>query len=163
MDRREVAAVGHRLAVGELAKAQVEQSEASLRELRIQQEQTRIYSPLDGYIRARHLEPGSLVSPSVSILSVLNLDRVKTIVGVSERALHEVQVGLKAQIEVDAFADHTYSLTCTNRKRHIVDCFNVANCSSKHALLDWKPDADFFSAQHDGRLGIHWFRIARRF
>jgi RND family efflux transporter MFP subunit len=97
----------------ELAKAQVEQSEASLRELRIQQEQTRIYSPLDGYISARHLEPGSLVSPSVSILSVLNLDRVKTIVGVSERALHEVQVGLKAQIEVDAFADRTYQGTVT--------------------------------------------------
>ena len=53
----------------ELAKAQVEQSEAALRELRTQQEQTRIYSPLDGYISARHLEPGALVSPSVPIIS----------------------------------------------------------------------------------------------
>jgi RND family efflux transporter MFP subunit len=100
-------------ALVELAKAVVEQSEASLRELRTQQEQTRIYSPLDGYISARHLEPGALVSPSLPIISVLNLDRVKTIVGVSEGALRQVQVGLKAQIEVDAFLGETYQGTVT--------------------------------------------------
>lgn len=92
----------------EFARAQVEQSEAALRELRTQQEQTQIYSPLNGYISARHLEPGALVGPSVSIISVLNLDRVKTIVGVSESALSEVQVGLMAQIEVDAFPGRSY-------------------------------------------------------
>ena len=97
----------------ELAKAQVEQSEAALRELRTQQEQTRIYSPLDGYISARHLEPGALVSPSLPIVSVLNLDRVKTIVGVSESALREVKVGLKAEIEVDAFPGEIYQGTLT--------------------------------------------------
>ncbi len=97
----------------ELAEAQVGQSEASMRELRVQQEQTRIFSPLKGYISARHLEPGALVSPSVPIVSVLSLDRVKTIVGVSESALREVQVGLKAQIEVDAYPDLTYQGTVT--------------------------------------------------
>ena len=97
----------------ELAKAQVEQSEAALRELQTQQEQTRIYSPLDGYISARHLEPGALVSPSLPIVSVLNLDRVKTIVGVSESALREVKVGLKAEIEVDAFPGEIYQGTLT--------------------------------------------------
>ncbi len=97
----------------ELAEAQVGQSEASLRELRVQQEQTRIYSPLSGYISVRHLEPGALVSPSAPIISVLNLDRVKTIVGVSESALSQVRVGLKAQIEVDAFPGETYQGTVT--------------------------------------------------
>ena len=55
----------------ELAMAQVQQAEASLNELRVQQEQTQIYSPLEGFVGTRYLDPGALVSPSVSILSVL--------------------------------------------------------------------------------------------
>ena len=120
----------------ELAKAQVGQSEASLRELRIQQEQTRIYSPLNGYISARYLEPGSLVSPSVSIISVLNLDRVRTVVGVSEGALSAVQVGLKAQINVDAFPGQTYQGTVTRISPFLNPATRTADVEIEVANLD---------------------------
>ena len=97
----------------ELAKAQVQQAEASLRELGIQQEQTRIYSPLDGFVGTRYLEPGALVSPSLSILSVLEVDRVKTIVPVVETAIQRVRIGLTAEIAVDAYPDRIYEGTVT--------------------------------------------------
>lgn len=97
----------------ELAKAQVQQAEASLRELGIQQEQTRIYSPLNGFVGTRYLDPGALVSSSVSILSVLNVDRVKTIVPVVESALQRVRTGLPAEIVVDAYPDRIYEGTVT--------------------------------------------------
>ena len=97
----------------ELAKAQVQQAEASLRELAIQQEQTRIYSPLDGFVGTRHLDPGALVSPSVSILTVLNLTRVKTVVPVVESAIQRVRVGLPAEIIVDAYPDQVHQGTVT--------------------------------------------------
>ena len=97
----------------ELAKAQVQQAEASLRELGIQQEQTRIYSPLNGFVGTRYLDPGALVSSSVSILSVLNVDRVKTIVPVVESALQRVRIGLPAEIVVDAYPDRIYEGTVT--------------------------------------------------
>jgi len=97
----------------ELAKAQVQQAEASLRELGIQQEQTRIYSPLDGFVGTRHLDPGALVSPSVSILTVLNLNRVKTVVPVVEGAIQRVRVGLPAEIVVDAYPDQIFEGTVT--------------------------------------------------
>jgi len=97
----------------ELAKAQVQQAEASLRELGIQQEQTRIYSPLDGFVGTRYLEPGALVSPSLSILSVLEVDRVKTIVPVVETAIQRVRIGLPAEIAVDAYPDRIYEGTVT--------------------------------------------------
>ncbi len=97
----------------ELAKAQVQQAEASLRELGIQQEQTRIYSPLDGFVGTRYLDPGALVSASVSILSVLNVDRVKTIVPVVESAIQRVRIGLPAEIVVDAYPDQIYEGTVT--------------------------------------------------
>ena len=97
----------------ELAKAQVLQAEASLRELGIQQEQTRIYSPLDGFVGTRYLEPGALVSPSLSILSVLEVDRVKTIVPVVETSIQRVRIGLPAEIAVDAYPDRIYEGTVT--------------------------------------------------
>ena len=97
----------------ELAKAQVQQAEASLRELGIQQEQTRIYSPLDGFVGTRYLEPGALVSPSLSILSVLKVDRVKTVVPVVETAIQKVRIGLPAEIAVDAYPDRIYEGTVT--------------------------------------------------
>ena len=97
----------------ELAKAQVLQAEASLRELGIQQEQTRIYSPLDGFVGTRYLEPGALVSPSLSILSVLEVDRVKTVVPVVETAIRRVRIGLPAEIAVDAYPDRIYEGTVT--------------------------------------------------
>ncbi len=98
-----------RVAVAEsqltLAGAQIRQAEAALKELQIQQEQTRIYSPLDGLVATRHLEPGALVSPSVPILSVLKVERVKTVIPVPEGSLRSVAVGLTATVTVDAFPD----------------------------------------------------------
>ena len=56
-----------------LAAAQVDQAQALLRELDIQQEHTRIYASLSGFVGQRFLEPGAVVNPSSPILSILNL------------------------------------------------------------------------------------------
>lgn len=92
----------------ELARAQVEQAAAALRELKIQQEQTRVYSPLEGFVGTRYLDPGALVNPSTPIVSVLDLSRVKTVVPVSEGVIQQIRVGLPAIIHVDAYPDQTY-------------------------------------------------------
>ena len=97
----------------ELARAQVRQAEASLSEYRIQHDRTRIYSPLTGFVGFRHLEPGALVSPSVPIVSVLDLARVKTVVPVSEGAIDRIRVGLPSEVTVDAYPDRTYRGTIT--------------------------------------------------
>ena len=95
----------------DLVKAQVRQAEASLNELKIQHDQTRIYSPLDGFVGVRHLDPGALVNPSVPIVSVLNLERVKTLVPVSENGISRIRVGLPAEIVVDVYPDRVYQGT----------------------------------------------------
>ncbi len=92
----------------ELAKAQVEQARASLRELRIQQEQTRVYSPLNGFTGSRYLDPGALVSPSVPIVSVIDMSRVKTVVPIAEGLLSRVSVGQAGEVTVDAYPDRQY-------------------------------------------------------
>lgn len=97
----------------DLVRAQVRQAEASLSELKIQHSQTRIYSPLDGFVRVRHLEPGALVNPSVPIVSVLKLQRVKTLVPVTESGISRIRVGLPAEIIVDVYPDRVYQGTIT--------------------------------------------------
>ncbi len=92
----------------ELAQAQIQQAEAALHELTVQREQTRIYSPLDGVVGDRYLEPGSVVNPSVPIVSVISLDRVKTVVPVPERTLLSLRVGLPSSIGVDAVPGRSY-------------------------------------------------------
>lgn len=92
----------------ELAKAQVDQTEASLSELKLQHEQTRVFSPLDGFVSTRFLYPGALVSPSVAIVRVIDDSRVKTLVPVTEDILSEVHVGLQADVKVDAFQNQGY-------------------------------------------------------
>jgi len=91
-----------------LAKAQVEQARASLRELRIQEEQTRVHSPLTGFAGTRYLDPGALVSPSVPIVSVIDVSRVKTVVPLSEGLLSRVSVGQIAEVRVDAYPERMY-------------------------------------------------------
>ncbi len=92
-----------------LAAAQVDQAQALLRELDIQQEHTRIYASLSGFVGQGFLEPGAVVNPSSPILSILNLDRVKTIVAVPERALDAISPGLPSRISIDAYPDKTYT------------------------------------------------------
>ncbi|MGH9338468.1 MAG: efflux RND transporter periplasmic adaptor subunit [Acidobacteriota bacterium] len=88
-----------------LQEAQVSQAEAALREMNIQQSQTRIYSPLDGIVGTRYLDPGALVSPSVAIVSVLDLSRVKTVVPISGTAFQRMRPGLPAEIVAEAYPD----------------------------------------------------------
>lgn len=117
VSRQDLENIESRLRVSEaqldLAKAQVRQAEATMSELRLQHGWTRIYSPLNGYVGERHLEPGALLNPSVPIVSVLNLNRVKTIVPISESDIKQIRTGLPAEIVVDAFPDLIYKGTIT--------------------------------------------------
>jgi RND family efflux transporter MFP subunit len=96
-----------------LAVAQVEQAEASLRELRLQQDQTRIYSPLDGYVAERFVDLGALVSPNTPLVSVVDISRVKLVVPVIETMLPDIRQGLSANISVDAYPDRSTKGTIT--------------------------------------------------
>ncbi len=95
----------------ELAEAQINQARASLRELEIQVEQTRLHAPMSGYVGDRLLHPGAQVSPSTAILSVLDLSRLKTIVAAPEQHLRNLRVGLPARIIVDAYPNESFKGT----------------------------------------------------
>jgi membrane fusion protein, multidrug efflux system len=92
----------------EVIQAQIAQGRAGMRELEIQLEQTRLVSPLSGFVGERYLDPGALVTPNSPVLSVLDLSRVKTVVAAPEQHLRVLHPGLKGRVTVDAFPDEQF-------------------------------------------------------
>ena len=66
--------------------------------------ETRIESPLDGYVIQRKLDPGALVGPpgGGAIVTVARIDVLRVFISVNERASVKVAVGQEAVISVDA-------------------------------------------------------------
>lgn len=87
----------------DLAKAQYEQAKARLEELRITRANTRILSPVDGFVGKRHLDPGAFASPNSTVVSVVDIHLVRLVVNLVEKDLKRVNVGAPARAEVDAF------------------------------------------------------------
>jgi membrane fusion protein (multidrug efflux system) len=67
--------------------------------------ETKIFSPIDGVISNRRLDPGALVGPNAGTGSILNVQRddvLRVFVPVNERDAGTIHVGQDAQVEFDA-------------------------------------------------------------
>lgn len=65
----------------------------------------RILSPIDGVITARPVEPGAVVVPGQTLLSIINLDTVYLRGYIPEQDIGNVRVGQKARVYLDAKPD----------------------------------------------------------
>jgi RND family efflux transporter MFP subunit len=92
-----------------LARAQIEQAEAELRELNIRLSQSAIYSPMTGVVATRYVDVGAVVSPSTPIVRIVNLSTMVTLGNVPERSIGRLRVGNTAYINVDAIPDETFT------------------------------------------------------
>ncbi len=95
----------HQAAVAQLdlARAQFEQSKSRLDELKINLANTVISSPVDGFVGKRYLDPGASVSPNVPVASIVDIRTVRMVANVVEKDVKRLNVGMAAQVEVDAF------------------------------------------------------------
>lgn len=66
--------------------------------------ETRIESPLDGYVIQRKLDPGALVGPpgGGAIITVVRMDVLRVFISVNERLASKVALGQEAVVTVDA-------------------------------------------------------------
>jgi RND family efflux transporter MFP subunit len=87
----------------DLSRAQAIQTSARLEELQINLGNTRIISPVDGFVARRNADPGAWVSQQAPIVSVVDIARLRLIANVVEKDLRLVNVGDPASVEVDAF------------------------------------------------------------
>jgi HlyD family secretion protein len=87
------------------AEARVGQALASADLLRKSISDCTITSPVAGVVTHRVAEPGEIVVPAATILTVSALDRVFLRVFVSEKELGRIRLGETAEVRVDAFPE----------------------------------------------------------
>jgi RND family efflux transporter MFP subunit len=62
-----------------------------------------IVSPIDGEITRRHIEVGELVHPGTPLFDIVNIDRAKVTIQVSERDITTIREGQMCEISVDGY------------------------------------------------------------
>lgn len=114
----------HQAAVAQLdlARAQFEQAKARLDELRITLANTRIVSPVDGFVGKRFVDPGAFVGPNSPVVSVVDISTVRMVANLVERDVKRVFAGTKAAVEVDAFPGEHF----TGRVSRVAPVFDPA-------------------------------------
>ena len=89
----------------EATSAQVEQAEAAYAAAKSQLSDATITSPISGIIGMRNYEAGDMAAPSLPVVSVVQMDRVKTLFNATEGDLGKLEVGQKATLTVRSYPD----------------------------------------------------------
>src|SRR5262245_39792044 len=87
----------------DLARAQYQQAQARVDELRINLANTVIASPVSGFVGKRALDPGAWVTPNSSFISVVDISVVRLVANLVEKDLGRISSGMKADVAVDAY------------------------------------------------------------
>jgi membrane fusion protein (multidrug efflux system) len=93
----------------DLSKAQAAQTEARLKELRINLSNTSVVSPTDGFVAQRNVDPGAWVSQNAPVVSVVDISSLRLVANVVEKDLKAVNAGDPAVVEVDAFPGEKFN------------------------------------------------------
>ena len=101
----------------EVAQAQANQSAAAIDVLKVQIDKLTLKAPLSGVVLKRSIEPGEVVMPGASLITIGDLTNLSIVVYVSESRYGEVKLGQSVQIKVDSFPGQTFTGTVT----HIAD------------------------------------------
>ncbi|WP_345978728.1 efflux RND transporter periplasmic adaptor subunit [Sulfurimonas sp. HSL3-2] len=94
------------------AEAQVEQAKQALISAEYDLQKTTIYSPIDGIILVRNIDPGQTVAASFQTPVLFNiakdLTKMELQASIDEADIAKVKAGQDAKFTVDAYADKTF-------------------------------------------------------
>jgi len=105
----------------ESARAQVKQMEVALQQAETNLAYSYIRAPFAGYIAERNLDPGAYVTGSTAststmsrgILSLHDIETVRTMIEVVEKDIPLVKIGQPAEIRAEAYPDRVFTGTVT--------------------------------------------------
>jgi HlyD family secretion protein len=72
---------------------------------------TRIYSPVDAVVEYRSMEPGEVVAPGTSILTLIDLKNLWVRIDLEQGYVTRVKVGQKAEIRIDRLPNKVFEGT----------------------------------------------------
>lgn len=107
VSQQELQSAGAALASAEAVEASMQ---AQISGLATRLGETRILSPMTGYVSARRLDPGALVGPTGggAILTIVRMDRLRVFITLTEVDAIKVAVGMDAHVELDALPGRTF-------------------------------------------------------
>ena len=107
VSQQELQSASAALASAESAEAS---AQAQISGLAIRLGETRITSPITGYVSMRRLDPGALVGPpgGGAIVTVVRMDRLRVFLSLNETDAMGVSVGMDAHVELDAMPGRSY-------------------------------------------------------
>ena len=93
------------------AQAEVENAQANQREIAARLDDLEILSPIDGVVLTRTTEPGEVIAPRTTVLTIINLGEVFLRGYIPEKEVGAVRVGQAAQVFLDSAPDRPLSAT----------------------------------------------------
>lgn len=96
------------LSAHDAAKANLEKALAELAESTLHLEDTNLYSPSDGVVLTRVLEPGSMLATNATIVTVSLINPVWVRAYISERELSQAKTGTRVKIYSDSAPQKFY-------------------------------------------------------
>jgi HlyD family secretion protein len=94
------------------AQAQIDQADHSLRSAEYDLERTKIYSPINGTVLVRNVDPGQTVAATFQtpvLFSIAkDLSKMELQISIDEADIGKIQTGQKASFSVDAYPDTTF-------------------------------------------------------
>jgi len=91
----------------DLAREQLRQAEARLRQLQTMREYHNVVSPVDGIVAERFFDPGDTIAAGGELFVISKQERVKIKGTVTESVYPKIRLGQKATVKVDALGDYS--------------------------------------------------------
>lgn len=92
------------------AEAMYQSSQAALNMAQVNLRDATIIAPIDGYIAAVPVEIGQMIQPGQTVISIVDLSKVKLVAGVVERKLPLLRKGQVVDVEVNALSSQARRL-----------------------------------------------------
>lgn len=93
----------------EAVGAQVQQTEAALASTQSILKDATVTAPISGIIGKRYYEAGDMAAPTLPLVSIVQMDKVKITFDATEEDLGKLAVGQKAEVRVKSYPDVTFS------------------------------------------------------
>ncbi len=90
------------------AKAQLRQTQETLKQLEILYREHRIYASIKGCVSARYIDQGAMSDTMKPIIRISSEENVKIVTSVTEKDFPHIKKGMKAEIRVDSFPDRVF-------------------------------------------------------
>lgn len=87
------------------AETGLKQAQAALEMAQEMLSNATITAPINGIVSQRYLDEGSMAVPAASLFMIVDMDKVKAVVDVTEADLAKVAVSKEAYVSVEAFPD----------------------------------------------------------